>query len=97
MYFADATPARHRMMAAAQARKALARVEEQARAAGVACDVVKNTHAAAWEGILAAAARRKCDAIVMASHGRAGIRGVLLGSHTHRVLAHSKIPVLVVR
>jgi nucleotide-binding universal stress UspA family protein len=39
----------------------------------------------------------KCDAIAMASHGRGGLTGVLLGSETTRVLAHSKLPVLVVR
>ena len=37
------------------------------------------------------------DAIVMASHGRGGVGGLLLGSETQRVLAHSKIPVLVIR
>jgi nucleotide-binding universal stress UspA family protein len=41
------------------------------------------------------AANNKCDLIVMATHGRHGIRGVLLGSETQRVVTHSKIPVLV--
>ena len=35
--------------------------------------------------------------IAMASHGRAGLRGLILGSETQRVLAHSKLPVLVTR
>ena len=47
--------------------------------------------------ILKAARARKCDAIVMASHGRGGLGGLLLGSQTSRVLSHSKIPVVVVR
>jgi len=51
----------------------------------------------AWDGILAAARAGRCDAIVMASHGRGAFGGLLLGSETQRVLAHSKIPVLVVR
>ncbi|MGZ5277786.1 MAG: universal stress protein, partial [Caldimonas sp.] len=38
-----------------------------------------------------------CDLIVMASHGRRGARGLLLGSETLKVLTHSKIPVLVYR
>ncbi len=45
--------------------------------------------------ILATAKKKKCDLIVMATHGRRGIRGVLLGSETQRVVTHSKIPVLV--
>lgn len=34
---------------------------------------------------------------MMASHGRSGLKGILLGSETVKVLTHSKIPVLVVR
>ena len=40
---------------------------------------------------------RKCDLIVMASHGRRGLASVLLGSETQKVLTHSKTPVLVCR
>jgi nucleotide-binding universal stress UspA family protein len=50
-----------------------------------------------WEGILRAARSRKCDLIVMASHGRRGLAGLLLGSETTKVLTHSKTPVLVCR
>jgi nucleotide-binding universal stress UspA family protein len=46
---------------------------------------------------LAAAKKHKCDAIVMASHGRRGISAVLLGSETQKVLTHTKLPVIVVR
>ena len=49
------------------------------------------------DAIVKTAARLKCDLIVMASHGRRGVAGLLLGSETHRVLTHSKVPVLVVR
>jgi nucleotide-binding universal stress UspA family protein len=44
-----------------------------------------------------AAEARKCDLIVMASHGRRGVSAVVLGSETVKVLTHSKIPVLVYR
>jgi nucleotide-binding universal stress UspA family protein len=50
-----------------------------------------------WEGIIKAAGKLKCDLIVMASHGRSGLSGVVIGSQTNRVLTHSKIPVLVCR
>jgi nucleotide-binding universal stress UspA family protein len=49
------------------------------------------------EAIIAAAKRSKCDLIVMASHGRKGIKRLLLGSETQQVLTHSHIPVLVLR
>jgi nucleotide-binding universal stress UspA family protein len=47
--------------------------------------------------ILAAVGRLGCDLIVMASHGRRGMEGLLLGSETQRVLLRSTVPVLVVR
>lgn len=49
------------------------------------------------ESIIAAAKRHECDLIVMASHGRRGIKRLLLGSETQHVLTDSHIPVLVLR
>ena len=49
------------------------------------------------EAVIATAKRNKCDLIVMASHGRRGIKRLLLGSETQQVLTHSLIPVLVLR
>ena len=49
------------------------------------------------ESIIAAARKHKCDLIVMASHGRKGIKRLLLGSETQHVLTHSSVPVLVLR
>ena len=79
------------------AKKALATVQREARAAGVACETQVVTSAQPWEGILKAARARKCDAVAMASHGRGGLGGLLLGGETSRVLAHSKLPVIVYR
>ena len=50
-----------------------------------------------YEEIIAAAETAGCDLIFMASHGRRGISGFLLGSETNKVLTHSKVPVLVYR
>ncbi|MFM2052740.1 MAG: hypothetical protein RL456_777 [Pseudomonadota bacterium] len=50
-----------------------------------------------WETICRVAERDGCDLIVMASHGRRGMTGLLLGSETQRVLTHTKIPVMVWR
>jgi nucleotide-binding universal stress UspA family protein len=54
---------------------------------------VSNTNLSA--GILDAAKKVKADVIVMASHKRTGIKGLLLGSETHEVIVHSTLPVLV--
>ncbi|HXZ49840.1 MAG TPA: universal stress protein [Usitatibacter sp.] len=50
-----------------------------------------------YEAIIAAAAKEGCDLVCMASHGRKGIAGLLVGSETAKVLTHSKVPVLVCR
>jgi nucleotide-binding universal stress UspA family protein len=79
----------------AHADKYLAAIEKAAKEAGVACDAVQATSDQPYEAILKAAEDRECDLIMMASHGRKGIRGLLLGSETHKVLTHTKLPVLV--
>jgi nucleotide-binding universal stress UspA family protein len=84
-------------LAAKEAGKILAGVKLKAEAGGVECDLLHSIGSAPWEMILAAAKKSKCDAIVMASHGRRGITALLLGSETQKVLTHSKLPVIVVR
>ena len=54
-------------------------------------------HEYPYQAIIRTAKSRKCDLIVMASHGRRGVSALLLGSETAKVLTHSKIPVLVHR
>jgi nucleotide-binding universal stress UspA family protein len=49
------------------------------------------------DAILAVAKKKKCDLIYMASHGRRGLKGVLLGSQAQKVLAGARIPVLIHR
>jgi nucleotide-binding universal stress UspA family protein len=75
----------------------LAPVTDAARAAGVECTTVIMRSDAPHQAILDTARDRGCDLIVMASHGRRGLAGVLLGSVTQKVLVHSAIPVLVYR
>ena len=84
-------------MMAKEATKVLDAAAAKAKSAGVECTTVHMIAPAPWEAILAAAKKEKCDAIVMASHGRRGVEGVILGSETQRVLAHTRRPVLVVR
>lgn len=81
----------------AYSKRLLAKVEAAARAAKVRCNSVSVTGEAPWSAIVAAARKRRCDLVVMASHGWRGIDALLLGSETRKVLTHSKTPVLVVR
>ena len=78
-------------------QKYLAAVEKAAQAAGVPCQTLMTKPETAAEGIIAAARKRKCDVIFMASHGRGEFASLVLGSVTQKVLARSKIPVLVYR
>ena len=75
----------------------LAFVKQTAQAEGVACQTVMVSSDHPHEAILRAALDRDCDLIFMASHGRRGIEGMLVGSETQKVMTHSKIPVLVWR
>jgi len=75
----------------------LSAIARAAADAGVPCETLHVTSDFPADAILEAARKRKCDLVVMASHGRHGVAGVLLGSETQKVLTHSKIPVLVHR
>jgi nucleotide-binding universal stress UspA family protein len=75
----------------------LAAVTKAATQAGVECETVATTRAHPYEAIVSIATQRSCDLIVMASHGRSGLRALLIGSETQKVLTHSDVPVLVVR
>ncbi|AOZ06824.1 universal stress protein [Cupriavidus malaysiensis] len=80
-----------------QARLYLKEVETAAAAAGIPFDSDMTTFAVPYLGIIDAAERHGCDVILMASHGRRGLSGLLLGSETQKVLTHSEIPVIVYR
>ncbi len=72
-------------------------VERKAEAAGVDAKGVIMKSDLVAESIIAAAKKHKCDLVMMASHGRKGIKRLLLGSETQHVLTHSDVPVLVLR
>jgi nucleotide-binding universal stress UspA family protein len=79
------------------AQRLLAKVKARADAAKVACDTAVVTASPVWKAIIATARSKRCDVIVMASHGRRGLEGLLLGSEAHKVLMHGRTPVLVCR
>ena len=91
------TPLEHAELIEKTTAKYLGVIEQAAKQAGVRCQCIHVTNDFPADAILAVAKQQKCDLIVMASHGRRGLAGVLLGSETQKVLTHSKIPVLVSR
>ena len=72
-------------------------VQKSAFAKGVRTKAITVRSDLVSDAIIAAAKKNKCDLIVMASHGRRGVKRLLLGSETQLVLTHSHIPVLVLR
>ena len=80
---------------AAFAAKLLTQAVQQAADQGVEAASQTSVSALVHEAILEAAERSGCDLIVMASHGRSGLAGLVLGSETQRVLTHAALPVLV--
>ena len=87
----------HEVKSQESVRRALGAAEEAARAAGVPCTAVHRVGDGPFEEIIHVADESGCDLIFMASHGRRGVKAMLLGSETNKVLTHSKIPVLVTR
>ena len=79
------------------ANSCLAAVTKAAKAAGIKADLVAMASDRPYEAIIRTAKKRKCDLIIMGSHGRSGVAGILLGSVTQKVLSHSTLPVLVLR
>lgn len=79
------------------AQAMLEKVSALAKKSGVRARTITVNSDLVGESILTAARKHKNDLIVMASHGRKGIKRILLGSETQHVLAHSTLPVLVLR
>ena len=80
-----------------EADKYLKTIADKARAMGVSCDTRSMKHASPHQAIITMATQTGCDLIIMASHGKKGITGELVGSETSRVITNCKIPVLVYR
>jgi nucleotide-binding universal stress UspA family protein len=82
---------------AAHAESVLSNVTNRARAADVSCDAVHQDNHWPYAGIIEAAENTNADLIIIGSHGRRGLEGLLLGSQAVKLLTHTKIPTLVVR
>ena len=87
----------HQSTVGAEASARLARAKEIASGAGVECGTSMQEASDVSQGILAAAQQAGAGLIVMASHGRRGLSALMLGSETQKLLAHTTVPVLIVR
>ncbi|KFI09103.1 universal stress protein [Massilia sp. BSC265] len=93
----EQTPEQYADASRVRGQRLLGEVLAVARDAGVPCTGVQVVSDEAYESIIRSAREHMCDLIVMASHGRKGVKALLLGSETQKVLVHSAIPVLVLR
>lgn len=91
------TESAYREQMGAAAKMFLAEIEVAARKAGVRFEGVDVEDSSPADAILRTAQAQNCDLIVMASHGRRGLSGTLLGSETSKVLTHARQAVLVTR
>lgn len=91
------TPEKFAEIADRQALEVLAKAEQLAKDAGIEFRSTSEVSDMPYEAIIRVAESSGCDLIFMASHGRRGLTGLLLGSETQKVLTHSRIPVLVYR
>lgn len=91
------SPAEHKKAMARFAARVLGAMEKVCQSAGVAWEGVHVPDEEPYRAVINVAKRKRCDLILMASHGRRGVAGLLLGSETQKVLTHSKTPVLVYR
>lgn len=86
-----------RVMEDERAGEILSLAEDEAKSKGVVCNILHITNQHPAEGVLIAAEKSKSDLIVISSHGRRGIRRVMMGSVAAEVLTLSEIPVLIVK
>lgn len=82
---------------AAEGQAVVDAVKKAALAKGVTTKPIVVKSDMVSEALIAAALKHQCDLIVMASHGRKGIKRLLLGSETQHVLTHAPIPVLILK
>jgi len=87
----------HEQEAKKTANEMVATLVKDFKSSGIECEGEVVVGDEPYAEIIRGAQSRKCDLIMMASHGRRGIDALLLGSETTKVLTHSPMPVLVVR
>jgi nucleotide-binding universal stress UspA family protein len=93
-FYAEAPQAAEEMVR--KAKEYTAAVRKQAEAAGVRAETYVG-EAEAFEAIVKLAKDEGVNMIVVGSHGRTGLRRLLMGSVTEKVIGHAPCPVLVVK
>ena len=78
-------------------RKLLDAAVALAASAGVEAQAAFVAGYLTYDAIIRVAREQHCDLIVMASHSRPGLTGILIGSETQKVLTHTGTPVLVIK
>jgi nucleotide-binding universal stress UspA family protein len=93
-YLAELVPALEQ-----RGREILAKAAERARKAGLACDTVllESLGGPAAEPILRQAKKSRVDLIVMGTHGRRGLKRLLMGSDAEQIVRNASVPVMLVR
>lgn len=79
-----------------RAREHLNKAEEQATLAGITSTTMIKT-GEPWEEIVKTANSVKTETIVIGSHGKTGLKRLLMGSAAEKVIGHAQCPVLVVK
>ena len=79
------------------AQKVVNAVKKTAEDAGIKTKAIVVRSDVVSDAILSTIKKQGCDLVVMASHGRKGIKRLLLGSETQHVLTHATVPVLVLK
>ena len=77
-------------------RKHLDQAKEKVEKADMSCETIVHMGGQPHEFIVQEAKERDIDLILMGTHGRSGIKRVLLGSVAQNVIGHSPCPVMVV-
>lgn len=83
----------------ASGHKIVEKAREYARGQGVTCDsaVLETLAAPAADVIVKQARKWRADLLVLGTHGRRGLRRLVLGSDAEQVVRNSPVPVLLVR
>lgn len=79
-----------------ETREHLESIRAAASKEGISCEVVAHQGEEPYRFIVDEAAKRKADMIIMGSHGRTGLKRLMMGSVTARVIGHAPCKILVV-
>ncbi len=82
---------------AAEGQAIVNAVKKIAGAKGVVVKALTVKSDVVSDAIISTAKKQGCDLVVMASHGRKGIKRLLLGSETQHVLTHAPMAVLILK